>query len=110
MRRSHTTVVERNVTWSGAFATEPLEAGWASEAIFFVRVLEGAGPASPAAASVQISPDGIHWCDEGTSLTIPSAPALSFARVAHFGGWLRLAGDLPAGSSLKVIVYCTLKE
>ncbi|MCZ6631820.1 MAG: hypothetical protein O7G87_00315 [bacterium] len=39
LRKSHTAVMERNQIWSGSFETEPYEAGWASEAIFFVRTL-----------------------------------------------------------------------
>ena len=41
LRRSYTAVVERNALWQGDFATEPYEAAWASEAIFFVRALGG---------------------------------------------------------------------
>ena len=42
----HTAVLERFGTFSGDFATEPYEAGWAEEAIFFIRVdaVEGAEP------------------------------------------------------------------
>ena len=40
-RQVYTAVVERNVTWEGAFATEPYEAGWAAEALIFIRVLSG---------------------------------------------------------------------
>lgn len=35
MRESHTAVVERNMIWRGAFASEPCECAWAGEAIFF---------------------------------------------------------------------------
>ncbi len=110
MRRSHTAVIERNTTWSGAFSTEPYEAGWASEAVFFVRALERSGLTAEAAARVQISPDGIHWCDEGTILRLPAAPGVVCARFSQFGGWLRLDGELPPGCTMKVIVYCALKE
>lgn len=110
LRQSHTAVVERNQCWEGAFATEPWEAAWASEAVFFVRVLESSGSAVAAAARVQLSPDGMHWCDEGSALVLPDqAGELSFCRVRHFGGWLRLVGELPADRSLKVIVYLNLK-
>ena len=40
LRRSYTAVVERNTLWQGEFATEPYEAAWATEAIFFVRALD----------------------------------------------------------------------
>ena len=72
MRQSHTAVVERNQLWEGDFVTEPYEAGWSHEAIFFVRMLrvEAANSSSLIAVElqVQISPDGIHWCDEGSRL------------------------------------------
>jgi hypothetical protein len=111
MRQSFTAVVERNATWQADFATEPHETAWASEAIFFVRALSVSGSLDTAHARVQLSPDGIHWCDEGATLPLPAHPdALTFARVAHFGGWLRLVGSLPDSTALTVIVYLALKE
>jgi hypothetical protein len=35
---------------------------------------------------------------------------LTFGRVKHFGGWLRLAGNLPTNAQLNVIAYLALKE
>ncbi|MFH1566985.1 MAG: hypothetical protein ABIL09_03230 [Gemmatimonadota bacterium] len=114
MRQSLTAVVERNAAWEGDFATEPWEAAWASEAIFYVRRLEasGAAPLSPSllTASVQISPDGMHWCDEGHRLRLDGDAELAFVRVRHFGGWLRLCGRTASGVQLKVVAYLTLKE
>ncbi|MBK9123608.1 MAG: hypothetical protein IPM16_10895 [Chloroflexi bacterium] len=107
-RTSYTAVLERNTVWEGSFATEPYEGAWASEAVFFVRTLAAGAETT---ARVQISPDGIHWCDEGTLLTVPGeAESLAFCRVSHFGGWLRLAGTIPAGQKATVIVYLCLKE
>jgi hypothetical protein len=110
MRRSHTALVERNVEWSGAFATEPYEAGWASEALFFVRTLKPAALSRSASATVQVSPDGMAWCDEGTVLPLRGDSGQTFCRVGHFGGWLRLAGRLSPGETLTVTVYLVLKE
>ena len=111
MRQSFTAVIERNVTWQGDFAVEPYEAAWATEAIYFVRVLDAANMPSDAVARLQISPDGIHWCDEGTFVLLSAqAEGLTFARVSHFGGWLRLVGKLPDGAALTVLVYLVLKE
>ena len=110
-RQSYTAVVERNVEWRGDFATEPYEAAWATEAIFFVRALAASGPNELAVARVQISPDGIRWCDEGTEFSLPAAAeAMTFGRASHFGGWLRLVGTVPEGGLLKVIVSLALKE
>ena len=111
MRQSMTAVVERNVEWRGSFALEPYEAAWASEAVYFVRALAAEAMPVGVNARVQISPDGMHWTDEGTQLTVPHEPAgLSFCRVRHFGGWLRLVGELPPGAGVTVIAYLVLKE
>ena len=108
-RQVYTAVVERNVTWEGAYATEPYEAGWAAEALIFIRVLSGA--VSQQSAAVQISPDGMRWLDEGTRVPLPEEPnGLTCARVMHFGNWLRLAGALPPGQSCTVMVYFVLKD
>ncbi len=110
MRHSHTTVVERNQRWEDDFATEPYEAGWSHEAIFFVQILRAEG--SPEIdAKVQISPDGIHWCDEGSRLNFVAQHALdkpSFVRVSHYGGWLRLAGTVK-DSRVWALVHLALK-
>jgi hypothetical protein len=111
MRESQTVVLERNVEWRGAFANEPCEVAWATEAVFFVRTLEVTGMAAGNnSARIQISPDGIHWCDEGADIQLPVEPEISYGRVSHFGGWLRLAGQLPPDAGMKVIVYLVLKE
>lgn len=110
MRESHTTVVERNVTWTGAFASEPYETAWAGEAIYFLRALDSVRLPEGVVARIQISPDGIHWCDEGTLLPLPNQPdEVTFAKISHFGGWLRAVGTLPEGARLTVIAYLALK-
>ncbi len=45
MRESQTIVIARNEEWRGAFATEPCEVAWASEAVFFIRTLSARAPA-----------------------------------------------------------------
>ena len=108
--QSYTAVLERNAEWQGEFAVEPYEAAWAAEAVYFIRALEAEGMPEGTDARVQISPDGMHWCDEGAAVPLPRAPGVTFGRVCHFGGWLRLVGELPAGARAKVIVYLVLKE
>jgi hypothetical protein len=111
LRESNTIIVERNWTWSGAFETEPNEAAWASEAIYFIRALNVSGNIHGTTARIQISPDGMHWCDEGTEIDLPAhKDEVTFARVSNFGGWLRLVGELPEGRELTVMVYLSLKE
>ena len=109
IRRSYTAVVERNKSFQGNAATEPYECGWASEAILFVRKLRFEGPVAGATLRVEISPDGMRWCDEGTRLILSDAE-VDHCKVHHFGNWLRLAGELPEGASMQVIVYVALKE
>lgn len=111
MRESHTAVLARNELWQGRVATEPYEAAWASEAIFFVRALEPASLPTDTWLQVQISPDGMRWCDHGARLRLTGDPEVpASASVERFGTWLRLAGELPTGTSLKVIAYLALKE
>ncbi len=122
IRENHTAVVARNERWSGVAATEPYEAGWATEAVIFVRALgieraadatDGDGgddDASPPDVRVQMSADGMRWIDEGTSFPVPETTALdTFTRVSHFGNWLRVATELPAGVAMKVLVTVHLK-
>ena len=110
MRQSATVTVELNTEWCGEFTAEPIEVAWAGEAIYFIRALESRGVPGGTNARVQISPDGMHWCDEGTLVPLPAAPGATFARVTHFGGWLRLIGEIPNGASMKVIVHLVLKS
>ena len=108
LRESYTAVVERSDELRGDFATEPYECGWAGEAIFFVRTLERAGNLEDVTLHVQISADGIRWCDEGTSVTLGGAEVV-YCKVSHFGNWLRLAGRLPDGASMRAIIALSLK-
>lgn len=111
IRNAYTAVLARGEVWEGVVHTEPYEAAWAAEAVFFVRVMQvPTGHGGVAMAQVQISPDGMHWVNEGASMDIQAqADALSFARVANFGGWLRLAVSVPAGVSIQVVATLALK-
>lgn len=103
-------ILVRNERWRGRVTTEPYECGWAREAVFFVRALEADNLPDFASAQVQLSPDGMHWADEGTSVLLPrEAGEVDFAKVSHFGGWLRLAVDLPDDVETTVIVSLHLK-
>lgn len=110
MRRSFTAVIERNKTVSAAFETEPYECGWASEARWFVRVLE-MSPGAELTLTPQISPDGLFWCEEGSAtLLVRSMGVHSFA-LRDFGQWLRLQAAVGGPSPrLKIMIYLALKE
>ena len=106
---SITAIVARNETWSGEAASEPYEAGWAREAIIFVRALKEPAGRAPV-AWVEISPDGMHWMREGTTVQMPAAKdGVAAARVAHFGNWLRLAASFDEGAKSTVLVTLHLK-
>lgn len=110
LRRSYTATVERNVIWKGEFASEPYESAWAGEAIFFVRALDASHDFA-GTAHVQISADGIHWVDEGTSFDLPAnKDQVTFCKVTHFGGFLRICGETHFNSSITVLVSLALKE
>ena len=51
-------------------ASEPYEAGWAREAVIFVRALKAPKGEQPM-ARVEISPDGMRWMPEGTEAPMP---------------------------------------
>jgi hypothetical protein len=90
-------------------ASEPYEAGWAREAIIFVRALRSPVGRAPT-AWVEISPDGMHWVREGTSLEMPTAKdGVAAARLGHFGNWLRLTARFEEGAESTVLVTLHLR-
>lgn len=97
--------------FSSDFQTQPYEAGWASEAIFFILVEDVTGVNPVLTAKVQISLDGIHWCDEGTESGPISTKGLHFIRVKHFGNYLRLDCRISGGDpSFKLNIQIACKE
>lgn len=88
MNSFYTSVVELRQDFASTVETHPFECGWADEAIFFVDVHEPT-PGTVVSLRVQLSPDGIRWLDEGTAIDVSHS---AFARITHFGGFLRLAG------------------
>lgn len=107
MLTSATTLVERRTVLTADYGTHPYEAGWASEALFFVRT-NGDHPALT--VRPQVSPDGIDWLDHGDAVTLPADAGLAKIGMAHFGTWVRL---LIAGASetrpATVFVHLALK-
>ena len=106
MKHFTTAVLERHTEYGGPFATEPYETAWASEAIFFIRAEELLGEGVMLRARVQISADGIHWIDEGTAFEPITTSGDYFVRVSHFGGWLRLAGEVQCTNSIESSAKC----
>ncbi len=110
LQESNTAVVARGEHWRGEATTEPYETAWAREAIFFLRALKVEGDLGGVKAKVQISADGFHWADEGSSLALPATPGeVVFCRISHFGGFLRLAVTVPDGAHIQVVAALNLK-
>jgi len=111
LREAYTAVIAQGETWKVTVATEPYEAAWAGEAVFFLRLLKkGKGSLRGARVRVQISPDGMHWADEGSALRIPAdQDEVTFCRVTNFGHYLRLAATLPKGAECQVLATLSLK-
>lgn len=103
-----TAILARNERWENQAASEPFEAGWAREAVLFVRSLKSPEGPQPV-ARVQISPDGMHWVNEGTELEIPVEGQVAAVKLAHFGNWLRLAADFESGAAATILVTLHLK-
>ena len=94
---STTTVLVRGETWHGAFASEPYE-------------LKLEGDPGSAEISVDVSPDGMHWAEEGARIQVPlETGEVTFARIVHFGNWLRISGRMPEGTSAQALVTVHLK-
>jgi hypothetical protein len=52
----------------------------------------------------------MRWVPEGTVFDLPRKPdEVTFARVKHFGTWLRVTAELPEGASIVVLVTLHLK-
>ncbi|MDO5898070.1 MULTISPECIES: hypothetical protein [unclassified Agrobacterium] len=104
-----TAIIARNERWSGDAASEPYEAGWAREAVFFIRALKQPVGASPR-GWVEISPDGMHWVREGTEFDMPTElDGLTSARVQHFGNWLRVVTHFAEGAECTLLITLHLK-
>ncbi|MBH05480.1 MAG: hypothetical protein CMJ20_04080 [Phycisphaeraceae bacterium] len=111
LRRSHTAVLEKNETYTSNFETEPYEVGWASEAMWFVRITETSGSNVKLRAYGQISPDGLYWSDKSDQAMEMDDCGQAYLSLRDFGSWLRLRveieGDKP---SVKLMIVLALKE
>lgn len=104
-----TAVIARNERWSGKAESEPYEAGWAREAVFFIRAIKQPIGKAPK-ARVEISADGMHWVSEGTEFDMPAEKdAVTAARIAHFGNWLRVTSRFEDGAECTLLVTLHLK-
>jgi hypothetical protein len=102
MRRFYTSVVELRQPFTSMVASEPYECGWADEAIFFITAEEEGADFDEIDLQAQISADGIRWVSEGTQVRL-SGPGLAACRLSHFGGWLRVSGNIRGRSERAVL-------
>ena len=110
LRRSHTATIEKNETYTTDFETVPYETGWASEALWFVRVTDMT-EGTVFRAHPQISPDGLFWCDRGDEPITITQTGLYALALRDFGGWLRLRCELEgADPKVKLMIHLALKE
>ena len=107
MQTTYTSVLARRTRIEGDFATLPYEAGWATEAVFFVQT-EGEHPLLEIA--VEVSPDGINWIRRGSSVDMGVGETIAELPVTTFGNWLRVTvrGSTPETSS-RVLIHVNLK-
>jgi hypothetical protein len=111
MRQFQNSVLDFKLVVTGAYESAPLEAAWASEAMFFLRLEESRGEGFAFHARAQISVDGVNWIDEGTEFPPLAGDGQYVIRLKHFGGWLRLVGEVAgAGSAAEVTTNLVLKE
>jgi hypothetical protein len=111
MRQFTTSTVEQRREFTSGFGTHPMETAWASEAIFFITVEDIQGESPVLKARIQISADGVNWVDEGTSFDPIKRKGHYFIRVTHFGGWLRVWGDIEGpDSAFNLTIHLALKE
>lgn len=107
MKSTNTSVLARRQWISSDYSTLPYEAGWASEAVFFIQ----AEPGHPElTCTAEVSPDGINWVPHGLARVLGTDAAITVCHLTVFGNWLRLnvvgAGeDHPA----RVLIHLNLK-
>lgn len=95
MQQNNTSVLARRIVIADDYATQPYEAGWASEAVVFLQV-EGEHP--DLLLAVEVSPDGINWIRRGDAVALASDASIAELAVARFGNWLRVTVE---GASAK---------
>jgi hypothetical protein len=111
MRNSMTAVLERDGITGSAYTTEPYEVAWATEARWFVRTLAFPDQVERVDLAVQLSPDGLHWCDADEKASPVVAPGVTTWVTREFGGWLRLRATVvgDADAVVPALIYLALK-
>ncbi|WP_037364663.1 DUF6385 domain-containing protein [Nakamurella lactea] len=106
MQNTNTSVLARRVRISDDYATLPYEAGWATEAVFF---LQTEGDHADLALGVEVSPDGINWLRRSAA-TLAAADSLIDLPVGQFGNWLRLTvSGASERQPARILIHLNLK-
>lgn len=107
LNQSTTAILSRGESWRPGFVTEPFEAGWASEGVLFLRALDDSVQVdkNECFAHLQISPDGIHWVNEGSKIIVPDRKnQVTFVKISHFGQFIRFSVDSSAHWEARAIM------
>lgn len=108
MQTTYTSVLARRIWIDTDYHTDPYEAGWAREAVFFTQV-EGDHP--ELTLVTEISPDGISWLPKGNPQILDPSESIAANAISIFGNWIRLT-ILGADSDQKarILVHLSLKS
>lgn len=110
MKQFNASHLEIKKWFAAPFHTHPYEAGWASEAIFFVMIEHSRGDAAPSLkANVELSHDGVHWVSDGSDAVTLEGRGLHCIKVQpNFGNWLRLHVVPAEGAELmlNIQIHC----
>jgi hypothetical protein len=112
MNNSMTAVLERDGITGPTYTTEPYEVAWAREARWFLRVLDFPSSAERIDCTVQISPDGLYWCDLDDAVPTVAGPGTVSWVTREFGGWLRLRATVHGQATdqqVPTLIYLALK-
>jgi hypothetical protein len=106
MQNTNTSVLARRVRISDDYATLPYEAGWATEAVFF---LQTEGEHGDLSLGAEVSPDGINWIRRAGT-TLAAADSLVDVPVDRFGNWLRLTvSGATEQQPARILIHLNLK-
>jgi hypothetical protein len=112
MHHSMTAVLERDGITGPNYVTEPYEVAWAREARWFLRVLDLPAGVQRVDCTVQVSPDGLYWCDLDEATTTVDGAGVCTWTTREFGGWLRLRATVHgdnADTQVPTLIYLALK-
>jgi len=103
MQQNNTSVLARRIVIDADFASQPYEAGWASEAVVFVQV-EGEHP--DLTLATEISPDGINWVRRGDVVALRAESSMAELSLTRFGNWLRVTvTGASADATARILIH-----